>query len=214
MANEPTTAGPEILAGLPDAYMAAIGRVSAAWATLDLQIDLAIADVAQVPQFLGACITSQIFSTPSKLTALGGLMRAHGMPEHRVRWLNDFHDKTHALGRKRNRAVHDAIMIGGSTGTIYRMTATLDERREVAFGVSPSNFDELEKIFLEIKEHTIRFETFRREVVAELQALRQRVPLSFFQILPSLTPHVSEPLSGDNPHQRRSSPRKGRQKSK
>src|SRR6516165_9224932 len=84
MLNEPTTAGTEVLEVIPDEYMAAIGRVSAAWAILDFQLDMAISAFTGTPQFLSVCVTSQIFSTPSKLTALGGLMRAQGMIEKRI----------------------------------------------------------------------------------------------------------------------------------
>jgi hypothetical protein len=216
MANEPTTAGPEVLAVLSDEYMGAIGRVSAAWAILDVQLDMAICGFTHTPQFLGVCVTSQIFSTPSKLTALGGLMRAQGMPERRIKWLDNFHQKTHALGRKRNRAVHDAIMVGSKTGTVYRMSATLDQKKDVMFGVTPSTIEELAEIFEEVKDHVARFQEFYYRSIGELQALRQKVPLSYFQILPTPPPPAPAPapLPELSQRPRRSSPGRDRQKSK
>src|SRR5579862_1174908 len=104
MLREPVAMGPDLLAAIPETYLAAMGRVSAAWAVLDLQLDFAIAIAAQTSQPLVVCITSQIFSTPSKLNALGALLRAHGMKERHIKWLDKFQQKTHGLGRKRNRA--------------------------------------------------------------------------------------------------------------
>jgi hypothetical protein len=184
MAPEPTTMGPEVLAVIPDEYLAAMGRVSAAWAILDFQLDMAICDFSQMLQLFGVSVTSQIFSTPSKLTALGGLMRAHGMPERRIKWLDKFTQKTHGLGRKRNRAVHDAIMVGCNTGTVDRMTATLDVDKSVAFGVTPSSSDELAAIYNEISSHVAEFSRFWYETSAERDALRHTTPMASFRIYP------------------------------
>lgn len=186
MADEPASLGPEVLSVIPDEYLAAMGRVSAAWSILDLQLDLAICQFAQTPQLIGVCITSQLFGTPARLNALGALMRAHGMPQNCIKWLDKFQNRTHGLARKRNRAVHDAIMVGGNTRTIYRMSATLDQK-EVAFGVTPSTPRVLSDIYEEIKDHVMQFQNFWNATVVELETLRQRVPLSSFQILPRPT---------------------------
>jgi hypothetical protein len=130
-----------------------------------------------VARFLGVCVTSQIFSTPAKLSALGALIRAHDLPQHRIKWLDKFQRKTHGLGRKRNRAVHDAMAIGQKTGTLYRITATLAEDRSVSFGTTPSTLKELSKIFDEITAHVGDFQKFSSEINSELQSLREKVPL-------------------------------------
>ena len=123
--TEPIITGDEVLTLIPDEYLAAMGRITAAWALLDYHLDLAICSFMQSPQFLGVCLTSQVRGTPDKLTALGALMRAHEMPEARITWITRFQQKTHDVGRKRNRAVHDAIMLGSNTKTVYRMSEGL-----------------------------------------------------------------------------------------
>jgi hypothetical protein len=211
MAAEPTTMGPEVLAAIPDEYLAAMGRVSGAWAILDFQLDMAICGFAQMLQILGVAVTSQILSTPSKLNALGGLLRAHGMPESRIKWLDKFTQKTHGLGRKRNRAVHDAIMVGRKTGTVYRMTAILDVDKQVAFGVTPSSPDELKEIYKEINDHVAEFGRFWYGASAELDSLRQTTPIASFQIYP-LPPQPESTPHLENQLQRRSSPGKERKR--
>jgi hypothetical protein len=52
-----------------------MGRVTAAWAILDFELDMTICTFAQTPQFLGVCVTSQIQSTPGKLAARSALIR-------------------------------------------------------------------------------------------------------------------------------------------
>ena len=214
MAQEPTSGSPEVLSMIPDEYLAAMGRVSAAWSLLDFTLDMAICEFVQAFQLLGVCVTSQLTSTPARLNALGGLMRAHGMPSRRIKWLDKFHQKSHGLARKRNRAVHDAIMLGRQTGTIYRMSATLGIDKDVAFGVTPSNVDELRLIFEEIRDHVLEFGAFWHETSGELATLRQTVPLSSFQIYPTPPQPAPEPRPEDNPRRRRSSPRTGRRRSK
>jgi hypothetical protein len=181
--TEPIITTGEVLTLIPDEYLAAMGRITAAWALLDFHLDLAICHLMQSPQFLGVCLTSQVRGTPDKLTALGALMRAHDMPEARITWLNAFQQKTHDVGRKRNRAVHDAIMLGYKTNTVYRMSATIADKN-VAFGVTPSSVQELGEIYQEVRNHLSQFLDFWNEVVAEFQILRGKVPLSFFEFLP------------------------------
>jgi hypothetical protein len=197
--DEPMAFGPEILAAIPGEYLAAMGRVAAAWAILDFELDMTICDFAQTPQFLGICVTSQIFSTPSRLNALGALLRAHGLPQGRIKWLDKFQQKTHGLARKRNRAVHDAIAIGQRTGTIYRTTATLAEDRSVDFGTTPSTSNELSVTVDEITAHVRAFQEFASSIVAQLRALREKAPLSYSQILSSPIQPVSVPRPEDSP---------------
>jgi hypothetical protein len=205
MPTEPTAAGPEVLSLIPDEYLAAMGQVCAAWAMLDFRLDMAICQLAQSPQFLGVCVTSQIFSTPNKLNALGGLMRAHGISEKRISWLNTFQQKTHELGRKRNRAVHDAIMFGLNTQTVYRMSATITPRKSVAFGVTPSSSEELMETFQEINSHVSRFLEFWSETSAEFVTLRRKVPLGYFEFFPPAPRQEREPISADKSRPRRGS---------
>ena len=181
--TEPIITGDEVLTLIPDEYLAAMGRITAAWALLGYHLDLAICSFMQSPQFLGVCLTSRVRGTPDKLTALGALMRAHEMPEARITWITRFQQKTHDVGRKRNRAVHDAIMLGSNTKTVYRMSATITDKN-VAFGVTPSSTQELSDIYQEVKNHLSQFLDFWSQVVVEFQTLRGKVPLSFFEFLP------------------------------
>lgn len=207
MATEPTTIGPEVLAVIPDEYLASMGRVTAAWAILDFELDMAICDFGQMVQLFGVAVTSQIFSTPAKLSALGGLMRAHGMPDGRIKWLDRFTQKTHHLGRKRNRAVHDAIMVGRRTGQVYRMSATLVDK-SVAFGVTPSSPRELTAIYEEVRDHVAEFGRFWYETSGERDALRQTTPIESFHIYPLPPQPATEPRPAKNTRRRKSPPAK------
>jgi hypothetical protein len=191
-----------ILALIRDEYLAAMGRVSAAWALLDHHLDMAICQLALTPQFLGICVTSQIQSTPAKLNALGGLMRAHGMSDDRTAWLDSFQQKTYGLARKRNRAVHDAIMIGYDTRAVYRLTAITAPDKTPEFGITPSSPQELVEAYNEITTHVTQFLDFWHETSGEFETLRQTVPLSYFQILLD-PPQQAQPRASEGKPRRR-----------
>src|SRR5206468_2626908 len=136
--KEEATTGVGILSVIPDQYFAEIGRIAAAWAMLDFQLDVALREGALEPQLLEACISAQILSTPNRLRALGSLLRLHGIREHRIEFLNKFEQRTHAVGIKRNRAIHDAIIVGHETARVYRMTVAMATDKSLDFGLVPS----------------------------------------------------------------------------
>ena len=50
--------GDEQNSPLPEEHHAAVGKVAAAWADLEFEIDCLIWDLLQVSQVVGACVTS------------------------------------------------------------------------------------------------------------------------------------------------------------
>jgi len=63
---------------IPENHYAAIGRVAAACASLDLAIDYMIWELLGVDQLLGACVTAQFISIHPRLKALVSLAILRG----------------------------------------------------------------------------------------------------------------------------------------
>jgi hypothetical protein len=57
-----------------DPYHTLVGRIASQWAYLDHMIDQAIWKLAEAQPALGACITTQLVSTPARLRVLVALL--------------------------------------------------------------------------------------------------------------------------------------------
>lgn len=91
-----------------DSCLLQVGRVASNWARFETVIDMAIWHVAKIDDHSGACITSQITGVGRKLDALISLMRYHHSDDvSTLKCLGQLITKSHELGEKRNRTIHD-----------------------------------------------------------------------------------------------------------
>ena len=91
----------------------------------------------------GACITAQIAQPVARYKALIALVHLRGGDPELLTALNKFSRKAEALGRQRNRFVHD-VWSAKHDGTIERLNVTAD--RELQFGQVSTPIEDLEKL--------------------------------------------------------------------
>jgi hypothetical protein len=109
-------------------YMQAVGWIAASWAQLEFKINQAIWELSNVDVGAGACVTAQIVPITSRLRALISLIDYRMGSDEITKSLNNFYREIDGLSRQRNRYVHDPVMVGVETGTMYRVHITADKQ--------------------------------------------------------------------------------------
>src|SRR5687767_1082599 len=92
-------------------YHTAVGRIAVGWAFLETHVNCFIWELADVEQYVGACITAQIISPSNRFRALIALVRVRGGSERSITKLNKLSASVDKLARLRNRYVHDPAAI-------------------------------------------------------------------------------------------------------
>jgi hypothetical protein len=149
-----------------DAHMAALGHLSAIWASLEFQINQAIWELCNIERGTGACVTAQIVAPVGRMRALISLIHYRGANPFLIGKFNKFSQRVDSLARQRNRYIHDTWTISPTTGEVYRVHVTAD--RELQFGFQPTSVEQLTTLFLEIQEAIIRFDDLYKSARAEL----------------------------------------------
>jgi hypothetical protein len=136
------------------AHMRALGDICAIWADLEYRVNQTIWQLANVEMSSGACITAQIAQPVARYKALIALVHLRGGDPDLLTALNKFSRKAEALGRQRNRFVHD-VWSAKRDGTIERLNVTAD--RELQFGQVSTPIEDLQrlrqKIFTALHEY-------------------------------------------------------------
>jgi hypothetical protein len=145
-------------------HMKWLGHVAAIWASLELEINMAIWELANVEP--GACMTSQLFSLSSRMRVLRSLIQIRGATPQAVKKINAFSETVMGLGRRRNEYVHDAWCIDESTGEVKRIHATMEET--FTYGFTPTRTEELRRLYDDIESAITRFQHLRNEIFRSL----------------------------------------------
>ena len=159
-----------------DAHFAAVGRLTDAWARLELNIDQAIWRLADTQHALGACITAQLIGVNRRLMALRSLVVARGGKKTAAK-LGTFAGSLSGLQTKRDRAVHDVRLMNTQSGKIDRLQITAQNKPE--FGWKAETKETLQETQEKILEKIGEFTALFVEIGAELDSLRDedRPPL-------------------------------------
>lgn len=143
-------------------YLALVGRISAAWAVLDLYFDSAIAHLLGGDPNAVACVTTQFNSHYPKLKAVIALCKHKGASRGRVKELEKFLGALNDLSERRNRAVHDAWLL--KNGKIVG---------KVNFGgvraAHPSSIEDLTNLSNLIIDRGIKFLDITSSIYAEMR---------------------------------------------
>lgn len=148
-----------------------VGKVAAAWATLDLNLDVTISMLTGLNNWETACITSQFASHYPKLRAIVALCKLKGLSNETIAGLNKFAGNLGDLTERRNRAVHDAWIVtreGKIAGRINLKTHFPE------MGGDPA--DELRSLIEAIAKRIEAFKEFRLAILREMTALQQKQP--------------------------------------
>ena len=142
-----------------DHYIA-IGKVAANWAALEMLINSAIWQIAEIPDHLGACVTSQIYTFDGRMKALISILGVRGDFDDVVRNLNKFHEKSRAFAQRRHRTVHDPWVGDLKSGVPQRLEVTADKR--LVSGYKPISTRDLTDLADGIAQRSPHFRRGRR----------------------------------------------------
>jgi hypothetical protein len=148
---------------------ALMGHLASDWAMLEFMINETIWKLAGVPAVTGACITAHIFTMNNRLMALASLMRLRGFDEEMIKEVNRFAEAVRAPGEKRNRTIHDPVLVNVSDQSIGRLEITA--QRKPVFEVVPISAEEINKIRLDILRCSNQFLTLRSRLLEKLRTL-------------------------------------------
>ena len=146
-------------------YYTGVGRIAVAWAFFETHVNRAIWELANVEQYAGACITSQIIQSGPRFRALIALVNFRGGKAGTIKKLNSMSNGVDSLARRRNRFAHDPAA-PDEQGNFHRLEITAD--RKLEFAMLPSEIAQLERLENDIKAMTERFYRLYREILAEL----------------------------------------------
>jgi len=130
-------------------HYSALGRVAASWAALESVVSSAIWQIGEIPDEIGACITSQIFTFDAKMKALISILEVRGGLHKTISDLNKFHEEVRSVAAFRHRAVHDPWIHDLKTNTPHRLQITADKKPILEY--RPTTTEEL----LENVERTV-----------------------------------------------------------
>jgi hypothetical protein len=147
-------------------HMKWLGHVAAMWSSLELQINMAIWELANVERWIGACITTQIFSPSSRLRVFDALVRVRGGQPAIISKINKFAQSAGNLARRRNSYVHDTWAIDEQSGEVKRIHVTMEGA--FSFGFTPTSVAELKRLYNDIQNAIKRFDLLRDDVFQSL----------------------------------------------
>jgi hypothetical protein len=149
-----------------DPYVTAVGRIAGIWAQLEFIINDAIWELANVEAGAGACITSQIIQSSSRMRALISLVHYRGAKKDLLAELNQFSNHLEGLGRQRNRFIHDPAGLNQETGEISRVNVTADRRLDFSF--HPVDYAKMASLHTDIKVAISRFRDLYNRILDEV----------------------------------------------
>jgi hypothetical protein len=152
-----------------------VGLLASDWAMLEFMVNECIWRVANVAPVLGACITAQVFTLDGRLKALISLLRLRGFDEKKlVKRVNTFSEEVRSALEKRNRAIHDPMVVSLETQEIRRLEVTSQKRPK--FETVPISLEELGKDRSLILKFCNQVADFRSEIEETLPTLPE-IPL-------------------------------------
>jgi hypothetical protein len=149
-----------------DEHMKWLGHVAAISASLDLNVNMASWELANVERWIGACLTTQLFSPASRFRVFISLVQVRGGKPDIIGKINKFAERAGALARRRNTFIHDTWAVDEATGEVKRIHVTMEG--QFRFGFTPTSVDELKRLYDDIQDAIQRFDQLRVEVFQSL----------------------------------------------
>jgi hypothetical protein len=155
-----------------DEHMKWLGHVSAIWASLELHVNMAIWELANVERQIGACITTQLSSPAARFRALNALVQVRGGERQMIGKITGFAERAGGLARRRNSYIHDTWVIEEEAGEVMRIHVTMEG--EFKFGFTPTSVEEIKRLFDDIQDAIRRFDLLRDEIFRTLPPWPQK----------------------------------------
>jgi len=155
--------------GLSYDHYCAVGMVAANWAALEAIISSAIWQIGEIPDQIGICLTSQIYTLDGKIKALITLLAVRGSLEKTISKVNKFHEELRGISDARNRTVHDPWVGDQLTGIPHRLQATAN--KTLVFELRRVPTADVYKLAEKISEMIGRFQTIISPAIEKYPAL-------------------------------------------
>jgi hypothetical protein len=148
-----------------DPFYHEIGQLAVYWSEFEFAVNTAIWELANVSRMAGTCMTSQLIGPGPRFRCLVSLLNLREAPEPLIKAVNSLSSKAEELGRRRNRFLHDPIVMQVDQKKMYRMGTTAD--RKVKHGMIAVSTKEITDLTGEIDQLTNDFEDVYQRVITE-----------------------------------------------
>lgn len=145
------------------------GLLANDWAMLEFKVNECIWRLANVNIVAGGCLTSYIFTMANRLTCLLSLMRLRGIKEDTVSKVNAFSQRMHGTAEKRNRTIHDPIVLNMNDGSAGQIEITA--RNKPVFRIKAITLEDLKAVRSEVLDRFNEFMTCRDQIFSQLPTL-------------------------------------------
>jgi hypothetical protein len=146
----------------------AIGRLAVIWSELEFSIDAAIWELANVEGGAGACMTSQMIGPGPRFRCLVALLNYRGVSQELIKSFNSLSVDTEAMGRQRNRYLHDPMVFNVEDQKVYRIETTAD--RKLKHDFVPLDMQAIADLTMRIDTASEELDSLLRRVVSETPA--------------------------------------------
>jgi hypothetical protein len=164
-----------------DDHVQAVGSVALLWSNLDLRMNNAIWQLANIAPSAGACLTSQFLASGQRLQCLMALLKLRHAPKVLIDEFNSLAGEIESAGRKRNKLLQEGLEsftaedIDVPIDTIPEGPLRAPSRRNIA--AEPTDWTNLA---VTISDLIQRFDDIHSRIVARLR------PWPRIQFKPSL----------------------------
>jgi len=153
-------------------YFTAVGKVANAYSQLEFSVNDAIWDLANVSRSAGVCMTAQMIGPAPRSRCLLALLKFRGASQTLLDEFNVISKKMEKVAAKRNRYVHDPVVMESDTGKLARMEATAD--KHIRYGFMAEEVSDLINLTMEIDEVSHEFDRLYVRALRELPAWPRR----------------------------------------
>lgn len=167
-------------------YAVLIADAANRWAYLEYYIQQAIWELAEVSPAIGACLTSQMYTFNSKMSALLALLKLRKAPQPLIDRVNKFASQVRDAHDARNRAAHD-IWLNDNVNPEQMGKLRITADKILRYNIEEIKGDEL---LSDVKTIELR----RAEAGFILQAVRDTLPS-----LPQISPEELHPIVESQP---------------
>lgn len=147
-------------------FLTALGRVATGWAEYEHLVNTMIWDLSNIERFAGSCLTSQLIGSGPRFRCLLSLLKIRGAQQEIIGAFNSHSSEAEKIGRQRNRALHDPLLLNYEKGTIARMEITAD--RNLKHQIVDAEVSELLKLDEKISVLTKDFDSLYDRALVEL----------------------------------------------
>jgi hypothetical protein len=150
-------------------HYAAIGRAVDIWADFDHAIDIFIWDLMGVIDPIGACLTSQIVSTPNKLNALLALINLYGIKKTTKDEISNFvNKKVFGMIDQRNKIVHSKRLTDHERQP-FRLL--ISAKKVLAYEAVIERTEDIDRFSINVKNLIKHFTDIKKRIESEIKTL-------------------------------------------